>query len=242
LRKHYKTILAIGLLTFIVCSLLWLDILQSGQREAKPVNNPVWHARHDYFKYAAKNTPINLLFIGDSITQGWETAGAAPWQKNYAPVSAANFGIAGDAWENVLWRMTHGELKGIHARLIVLLIGTNNVSHGEEVSDIANGISQVVAAIRERCPNTKILLLGIFPRDHQPNTEYRRKIVDINTRISRLTDGSKVFYLDIGNAFLDAEGHVPFDVMPDELHLSPKGYQIWADAQNPTLVKLYQSQ
>jgi beta-glucosidase len=241
LRKHYKTIVAIGLLTLIVCCLLWLDLLQSGQRIARPVNNPAWQERHNYYKYAAKNMPINLLFIGDSITQGWETSGWTPWQKYYAPLGAGNFGIAGDAWENVLWRMTHGELKGIHARLAVLMIGTNNVTHGEDPADIANGISQVVAAIRERVPNTKILLLGIFPRDHQANTQNRRKIVDINMRIARLSDGAKVFYLDIGNSFLDAEGHIPFEIMPDELHLSPKGYQIWAEAQNPMLMKLFQA-
>jgi beta-glucosidase len=224
---------------FIVCSLLFLDLMQSTQREARPVNNAMWKARHDYFKYQAKNMPINLVFVGDSITEGWETTGGATWVKYYAPLKAANFGIAGDTWENVLWRMTRGELKGVHARVAVLMIGTNDVSRGEDVGEIASGVGQIISVLRERLPDTKILLLGIFPRDHQPDTEYRRKIVDINSRIRALADDQKVFFLDIGNRFLDAEGHIPFEIMPDELHLSPKGYEIWAEAMNPVLMNLF---
>jgi lysophospholipase L1-like esterase len=225
----------------IVCSLLFLDLMQSTQREARPVNNAMWRARHDYFKVQAKNMPINLLFIGDSITEAWQTTGWATWVKYYVPLKAANFGIAGDTWENVLWRMTRGELKGVQARVAVLMIGTNDVSHGEDVGEVASGIGQIISVLRERLPNTKIILLGIFPRDHQPNTEFRRKIVDINSRIRALADDQTVFFLDIGNRFLDAEGHIPFEIMPDELHLSPKGYEIWADAMNPHLMNLFQA-
>lgn len=241
MRKHFKTIFAIGLLLFIVCSLLFLDLMQSTQREARPVNNEMWKARHNYFKYQAKHMPINILFIGDSITEGWMTTGWGTWSKYYSQLNAANFGIAGDTWENVLWRMTHDELKGVQARVAVLMIGTNDVSKGEDVGEVASGIGQIISVLRERLPNAKILLLGIFPRDHQANTEYRRKIADINSRIRALADDQKVFFLDIGNRFLDAEGHIPFEIMPDELHLSPKGYEIWADAMNPYLMNLFQA-
>lgn len=242
LRKHFKSLLAFALLALIVGALLYLDVVQSSERQARPVDNPIWKARHDVFKYQAKNMPINVLFIGDSITQGWETVGYHLWQKYYAPLGSANFGISGDRWENVLWRLNHGELKGIHARVAVLLIGTNNVSAGDDPADTAAGIAQIVAVIREKLPSTRIILLGILPRDHYPGTEYRKKIALINKRISTLNDGYRIIYQDISSHFLDGEGKVPYDVMPDELHLSEKGYEIWARAMNSTLFHLFQSQ
>ncbi len=176
--------------------------------------------------------PVDLLFLGDSITQGWNDN--AVWKRFYGPRKAANFGIGGDRTQHVLWRIQNGELEGIAPKVVVLMIGTNNVSSGS-ADEIAQGFTAIVKAIRENgCPRTKILLLGVFPRGEKPNPG-REKLAAVNAKIANLADGSNVWFLDIGKSFLNEDGTISRQIMPDFLHLSTRGYRIWADAMEPTL-------
>jgi lysophospholipase L1-like esterase len=190
-----------------------------------------WLEVHNSLKGLAKQGNIDLLFLGDSITQGWHENGT--WQRFYAPRKAANFGIGGDRTEHVLWRIQNGELDGIAPKLTVLLIGTNNLSD-HTPDEIAQGVSAIVAEIRRRLPTTKVLLLGVFPRSHRPDA-VRDKIKSVNQKIAGLDDGSRVRFLDIGPSFLSDGGMITREVMPDYLHLTRRGYRIWADAMEPTL-------
>jgi N-acetylglucosamine-6-sulfatase len=121
--------------------------------------------RHDGFVQIAQAGGVDLLFLGDSITDGWRGQGKSVWDKYWAPLKAANFGIGGDRTEHVIWRLRHGELEGIQPKLVVLMIGTNN---GESAEDVALGIKTIIADINERSPTSRILLLGIFPRGAKP--------------------------------------------------------------------------
>ena len=186
---------------------------------------------HRSFLVQAKKGHIDLLFLGDSITQGWNEN--TIWQRYYGPRHAANFGIGGDRTQHVLWRIQNGELDGIDPKVTVLMIGTNNL-HDDTPDEIAQGIKTIVAELRRRLPKTQVLLLGVFPRSSKPDAA-RDRIKTINDKIARLDDGSHVRYLDIGNAFLGPDGTISREVMPDYLHLSAKGYRIWAEAMEPTL-------
>jgi alkaline phosphatase D len=178
----------------------------------------------------AKAGPADLVFLGDSITEGWEGAGAEVWAKRYAPRKAIELGVGGDRTQHVLSRIDHGQLDGVAPKLVVLMIGTNN-SNGDDhtAREIADGIGAVVSRIREKLPQTKILLLAIFPRGDTPNPQ-REKNAEASRFASKLADGKAVRYLDIGERFLGKDGSISKEIMPDFLHLSPRGYQLWADA------------
>jgi len=191
-----------------------------------------WVKRHEGFVARAKQGNVDILFMGDSITDGWR--GQKLWKEKYEPMKAVDFGIGGDKTEHVLWRMKNGELEGIKPKVIVLMIGTNN-SGRNSAPEIVEGITAIVNDFRKRLPKSKILLLGVFPRAEKADNPIRQKLKDINTQIAKLADGKTVKYLDIGDKFLDAEGTLPRDIMPDFLHPNAKGYQIWADAMDPTL-------
>jgi beta-glucosidase len=197
-----------------------------------------WMAMHERYLERAKQGNIDLLFLGDSITQGWrrKESDNPVWQRYYTPRNAANFGIGGDRAQHVLWRIENGEVDGIKPQVAVLMIGTNN-SRDNSAEEIADGIKAIVQRLREKLPETKILLLGVFPRGQQPNPT-RDKLNEVNARIASLGDGKRVVYLDIGKRFLNDDGTISKDIMPDALHLSLKGYAIWADAMEPTLWKM----
>jgi lysophospholipase L1-like esterase len=192
--------------------------------------DPKWVQRHEGFVKIAKQGDVDLLFLGDSITDGWRGGGKAVWEKNYAPLKAANFGIGGDRTQHVLWRMQNGELDGIKPKLAVLMIGTNNLGSNSD-EEIVDGIKAIVAELHKRTPETKLLLLGIFPRAMKADDPNRARIKHINSIIAGLDDGGKTInYLDIGDKFLEADGTLPKSIMPDALHPNAKGYEIWADA------------
>jgi lysophospholipase L1-like esterase len=195
-----------------------------------------WMAKHEQFLNRAKQGDVNLLFLGDSITAGWAGNGKDVWERFYGPRHAANFGIGGDRTQHVLWRIENGEVEGIKPRVAVLMIGTNNVS-SNSAEEIADGIKAIVRRLHEKLPETKLLLLAVFPRGEKPNPG-RDKINEVNEKIASLNDGKKVTYLDIGKQFLNDDGTISKEIMPDYLHLSPKGYTIWADAIEPTLWKM----
>lgn len=189
-----------------------------------------WKRRHEHVLDLDKEGGIDLLFIGDSITQGWEGAGKEAWTKSFAPRHAANLGFSGDRTQHVLWRLNNGEVDGITPRAAVIMIGTNNSNNADNTAEeIAQGITDIVVRLHVKQPQMKILLLGIFPRGEKPNPQ-RDKIAAVNAQIAKLDDGKTVAYLDIGAKFLEPDGSISEEIMPDFLHLSPKGYDIWTDA------------
>jgi lysophospholipase L1-like esterase len=202
-----------------------------------------WVKRHEGFVVEAEKGSVDLLFLGDSITDGWRNKGRAVWDKNCAPRHALNLGISGDRTQHVLWRMENGELKNLKPKVVVLMIGTNNTGKERDgkprntTPEIIEGVSAVVKGLRAKLPDSKILLLAIFPRGEK-DTPIRDQLKEINTSLAKLDDGKMVTFLDIGPKFLDADGTLPKEIMPDLLHPNEKGYQIWADAINPTLDKL----
>jgi len=192
--------------------------------------------RHTSFVQIARAGNIDLLFVGDSITDWWrldtlrggEKAGKAVWDQFFAPLKAANFGIAGDTTQGVLWRMQNGELEGFKAKLIVLMLGTNNINRNPN-DEIAEGNRLIVEEFKKRQPQAKVLVLGIFPR-RLGGESVSASIKEVNSRLAKLADNKQVFYMDIGDKFLAPDGTLPADVMPDGLHPNEKGYRIWAEA------------
>ena len=203
-----------------------------------------WLPRHrqkldDVKRMVADGKSPQLVFIGDSITQGWEKEGAEVWQQYYARHHALALGFGGDRTENVLWRLQHGEVDGIDPKLAVLMIGTNNSGHRRDFPAItAEGIARNIAELKQRLPRTRILLLAIFPRDAAADGPLRRLNQDINARLPALADGRRVFFLDVNRAFLRPDGTLPGEIMPDWLHPNEAGYAIWARAMQPELERL----
>jgi beta-glucosidase len=204
--------------------------------EPTPPRNP---ARHEEFLAVARAGNIDVLFVGDSITDWWRQPqrGLPVFTKYFGEMKTANFGIAGDTTQGVLWRMRNGELDGFKARLIIHMLGTNNISRNTN-DDIVAGNRVIIEEYSKRQPQAKILLLGVFPRGAQPNTPMRASIKAINEQLARLADNQTVFYMDIGDRFLTADGTLPADVMPDGLHPNAEGYRIWAEAIMGTVSEL----
>lgn len=194
-----------------------------------------WMDRHNLINSRAVPGQVDVIFLGDSITQGWEGAGKAAWDKYFAPLKPMNAGIGGDRTEHVLWRLDNGNIKGITPKVAVIMIGTNN-SRTNTSEQIADGIKAIVAKLREKLPETKILLLAIFPRTDYP--EQGKENAAASALVKSLDDGKNVFYLDIGPKFLTADGVLEKKIMPDLLHLSPEGYEIWATSILPKLNEL----
>ncbi len=201
---------------------------------------------HEAFLHRGKEAPMDVLFLGDSITEGWLGKGLSVWKREYWKYTPANFGIGGDRTEHVLWRMDNKELNGIHPKVVVLMIGTNNT--GSNTGDeIAAADVKIVKELREKLPETKVLVLAIFPRGPRKAKDgsipenaaasaagWMTKINTANEALAKLDDGSNIRYLDIGDKFL-VDGKIPDDIMPDQLHPNEKGYNIWADAMQPLL-------
>ncbi|MFO1065986.1 MAG: platelet-activating factor acetylhydrolase IB subunit [Pirellulales bacterium] len=192
---------------------------------------------HERFVKTAQEGTAELVFLGDSITAGWNGQKAI-WEEAFGKYKPANFGIGGDRTQHVLWRITNGELDTIKPKAVVIMIGTNNVG-GDTPEGIAAGITKIVETVREKQPQAKILLLAVFPRGEKAaENAAREKLKKVNATIQKLDDGKHVFYLDIGDKFLGEGGTISKDIMPDFLHLSAAGYKIWADAISPKLGEL----
>ena len=202
-----------------------------------------WVARHEGFLAQAKQGKFDVVFIGDSITDGWRTRGLAVWNKCYAPRHALNLGIGGDRTQHVLWRLEHGELDGLKPKAVVLMIGTNNTGKEKDGSarnstaEVIEGVTAVIKSIRAKLPESKLLLLAVFPRG-AVDAPQRAQIKEINTAIAKLDDGKMIKFLDIGKVFLAEDGSIPKTIMPDLLHPNAEGYQRWADAMEPTLAAM----
>ena len=214
---------------------------------ANPAIIPVKHTgtRTDVVLERATNNPgaCDIAFIGDSITQGWEGNGKNVWTNYYGNRKCLNFGVGGDRTEHVLWRFENGQLDGIKPKAAVLMIGTNNSNKKrdgtEEYSEaeILEGVQAIVKQIRTRLPETKLLVVGIFPRAKTFTTQ-RGKLLQINQALAKVADGQMIHYIDFGSQLIEADGSLSKDIMPDALHLSEKGYTIWAEAIEPKLKEL----
>jgi lysophospholipase L1-like esterase len=194
--------------------------------------------RHEDFVAEGQQGGIECLLMGDSITDWWRRAGLSVYLANFEPMNCANFGIAGDRTQGVLWRMDNGELEGYSPKLMMLMIGTNNLSGRTTApntpAEIAEAIGAIVTKFRTKFPSAQVLLLGVFPRGAEPDNPYRASIREINERIATLDDGQWVRFMDIGDRFLEPDGSISVEVMADGLHPTTRGYEIWADAVMPT--------
>jgi lysophospholipase L1-like esterase len=201
---------------------------------------------HEKFLARAKAGPIGVLFLGDSITEGWNKAPHI-WEHYYAKYQPANFGIGGDQTQHVIWRIENGELDGLSPKVVVLMLGTNNTG-AHTAEQIAAADRKIVQLIRTRLPEAKILLLGIFPRgprksnNGQPEAwEQRMEIIRaVNADLSHLEDGKAIRFLDINARFLGNDGTIPKIIMPDQLHPNAAGYQLWASAMQGLLDEMMQ--
>jgi lysophospholipase L1-like esterase len=194
---------------------------------------------HEQLLEKARKGRIDVYFVGDSITRRWGAtdypAFLANWRKNFHGWNAANFGWGGDTVQNVLWRLRNGELDGVNPKVVVVLAGTNNIGT-TGAANIAQGLEAVLGVCRAKAPDAVVILMGITPRNDNPAA--RTTIDQVNQRIARLADGKKVRYLNINDRLADREGKLREGMSPDGLHLSVKGYQVWADALKPVLTEI----
>jgi beta-glucosidase len=202
--------------------------------------DPIAHELHEVFVQRGEDAPIGLLFIGDSITALWRATWAQEiWTNNFVKYEPANFGIGSDATQHVLWRITHGELDGISPKVVVLLLGTNNIKKNSPKA-IAEADAKIVKIIRDKLPKTKVLLLGLFPRAHKtdlPELKVPERVKAVNALLAKLDDGVNVRYLDLGDK-LAPDGKVTPEIYQDGVHLTAKGLQIWAQAMTPLLQEM----
>ena len=201
---------------------------------------PCYHSHHpgrlEILNERVRSGKVDLIFIGDSITHGWERDGKDIWQKYYAHRNAVNLGTGWDQTEHVLWRLGNGNIDGISPKVAVLMIGTNNI-HSNTAEETADGIIAICAKLRNDLPSTKILMLAIFPYGAEPHAG-RDENARASKIASQIADGKMIHYLNINENFLTADGILSDEIMPDMLHPGPKGFQIWADAIEPKLAEL----
>ena len=216
----------------------------------KPRQSEFWLNRFDEINRRIEQGNIDLLFVGDSITHFWEgtiyptnsephgTAGQAVWDEYYSQRNAVNIGIGGDKIEHILWRLDHGNIDGISPKLIVLLAGTNN-AEDNTAAEIADGIVAIIDKLQLKLPDSKILLLSIFPRGERPN-DLRTILANASeTAAARIASRDKVVYMDITANFLNNNGILNPAIMPDALHPSEQGYRIWAESIEPVVSELF---
>lgn len=211
--------------------------------EPVPQDNPLFMPAHEALLAKAKQGVIDVYFAGDSITRRWHAndypAHQENWRQNFHGWNAADFGWGGDTTANALWRLNHGELDGVKPKVVVLMIGTNNIGgappsdEDAKVDEVVGGIQAMLNVIQEKAPQARIVLMGITPRNTNGSPAVMPTINRINDRIATFADGDRIVYLNINDKLADAEGRLFDGVTDDGLHLSDKGYQIWADALKP---------
>ena len=191
-----------------------------------------WMPRHkEKIALKEKMGQVDLVFLGDSITHAWDNQGKQVWKKYYEPRKALNIGFSGDRTEHVLWRLNNGAVDGIKPKLVVLMIGTNNTGHRmDKAENTALGIKTILETLKTKLPETKVLMLAIFPRGAKPDDPKRVLNDNINKIIKGYADNKNVYFQDINAKFLDKDGILQKSVMKDLLHPNQDQYQIWADA------------
>ena len=240
-----KTILGRVMSGFVVV-LLALDV--SARPDASTGmpkrGNARFYEAHASHLRRAEQGPVNLVFIGDSITERWNEVPDI-WNEFFGIYNPANFGIGGDQTRHVIWRIEDGILDKVRPTVVVILIGTNNTGR-DSPEEIAAANRKVIGLVRGKVPGVKILLMGIFPRG--PRTDAEGKQIDdgvtrmkviraVNPLLARLADGELVRFVDIGDRFIDSEGRISPTLMPDQVHLSAEGYRLWALSLKPLLAE-----
>jgi len=202
-----------------------------------------WAKRHAAVSALVRERQPKLVFIGDSITQMFGgpphdrgQPGKDVWEKFYGHRNAANLGFGYDYLENTLWRLQHGELTGAKAAAVVIHIGTNNMGKNTP-EEIAIGVKAICDEVHQQQPQAKILLLAILPRGAKPDAT-REKLNATNQLLAKFDGQNGITFLDVGGRFLQPDGSLPRELMGDYLHPSAKGYEIWAEAMEPTLKRL----
>jgi len=204
-----------------------------------PQTDAWWITQHEHALTRIRQGNIDLVMIGDSITQGWGNEGRRVWDTYYGHRRAVNLGFNGDRTEHVLWRLNHGEIDGISPKLAVLMIGTNNTgAHHDPPEETAAGVHAILTTLRTRLPATKVLLLGLFPRTASADDPIRRINGAVNDHLRAYADNQYIFFLDLGRHFLDVRGHLSQDLMPDFVHPNEQGYQMWAVGMEDMIKRL----
>lgn len=236
LIKHSAAILAVFFVTLVTST--QAQDTATEHDAIKPVpREGNWMKRHESMNERVAMGNVDLVFIGDSITQGWEGRGKAVWEEFYGSRNAVNLGIGGDRTRHVIWRLQNGNLEGIEPKLAVIMIGTNN-SGRNTPEEIADGVTAIVQLLREETPNTKILLLATFPRGEGADDAKRKTNEASNEIVAKLAEDDHVTYLDIGPKFLAEDGSLSRDIMPDLLHLNEASYRIWAESIESKVAEL----
>jgi lysophospholipase L1-like esterase len=213
-----------------------------------PQANEQFLKAHRELLAKARSGKIDVYFVGDSITRRWQATDypkhRSNWEKNFYGWNAANFGWGGDRTENVLWRLQHGELDDVNPKIVVLMVGTNNISNIEHrreipavVDEVVHGIQEILDAIQRRAHDARIILMGITPRSASGGVDLMPAINQINDRLWEIADGERISFLNINDKLLDPGGSLRKGVTTDGLHLSNEGYQIWANALRPIFTK-----
>ncbi len=202
---------------------------------------------HRQMVESLKKGRIDIYFLGDSITRRWRATDypqfLANWNENFHGWNAANFGWGGDAIQNILWRIQNGELEGVQPKVVVLLAGTNNLgvvpANDARIADVSSGIKKLLDTIRQKAPGATIIVMGIFPRnDGVRSAAVMASIDKINANIAKFADGKTIRYLNINDKLANKDGKLLTGISPDRLHLSAKGYQIWADSLKPIFAEI----
>jgi lysophospholipase L1-like esterase len=198
-----------------------------------------WMSLHYQFCNYAQQHPVDLLFIGDSITAAWgiKGRGLEIWNQRLLNYHPANFGIAGQTTQDVLWRIEHRELNGLHPKAVVVMLGCNDINW--PANEIAAGVTEVVRQVRHRLPDSIVILMGILPRGRQPDTIERSKVDEANTLLAQLDDDKRIHFVNFGNKLLSPDGTLSKQMSLDSIHPTTQGYVFWADAIQPFLDKIF---
>lgn len=239
----FRRFRAVALGAVIGAALAGVAIAGEAPRSDLPIpdQDKQWRGKHNYLTslvaQASRRPPLDIYFLGDSITEFWPEIGKGVWATEFSGKHVLNCGVSGDLTQNILYRITYGEFDHISPKVVVVLAGTNNLGLYPQLppEDAARGVKRIVAALHAKSPTSKILVLSIFPSGDQVLCH---RILETNKRVQEVNDGKSIFYLDIYQAFVGPDGRFLPGASLDGTHLSEKGYQIWADAMRPTLQKL----
>jgi lysophospholipase L1-like esterase len=194
-----------------------------------------WMGRHLQNIAKAKSGDIQIVFLGDSITDQWLKEGKTSWDQYFSKTKTVNFGISGDCVRHLLWRVQNGELDGFKASSIILLIGTNDVHENTPANTIAQGILQLVDSIKLKQPQATIILMGLLPRFPVEDA----KVCDqVNEILASQYQAHGVQWLNLSRKFKTSFDLPNIELLSDEVHLNEKGYALWADALSPYLVEV----
>ena len=200
---------------------------------------PGWSGLHQKLLARTAQGGVDVMFLGDSLTMLWDKEGKAVWDARFAPLKAANYGIGGDSTRQVIWRLENGELDNLNPKLVVLMIGTNNIysDHNSGTdAEITEGVAKIVGLIHAKAPAAKVLLLGVLPRQ---NAFFTNRAAALNKELAAFASKNKIQFIDASAKFLNADGAIaPALFKPDQIHLSTEGYTILADAIQPAITAL----